>query len=490
VVIVGQAPKVKYKDDLELLVRSLGLSNTISFLPATNDVPNIMRGLDVLVSATTTPEAFGRVIIEAQATGVPVVATKVGGVVDIIEDDKTGLLCSPQNPKDMAEKIFRLYKDKDLRSKLALESKKHVESYFNLGKMMERTLAVYEEATDTLNILVIKMSAIGDVILSVPSLRAIRAKYPKANIKVLVGIRSREALDGCPYINEKIVCDFNGKHRGLAGVWKLGKELRRSCFDIVIDLQNSKKSHLLAALSLAPLRYGYDNKKWSFLLNKKLKDDAPHLDPVEHQFRTLRLAGIKPQDKCLGLWPTEEDVKNVDKLLAQAWMKPSVCMVGINVRASAKWVSKNWPISNIAQLCDRLAKDFNTRVVLTGAQEDVEFAQAIAKQSKSKPLVAAGKTGILELAELIRRFRVYLTPDSAPMHIAASVATPCIALFGPTDPERHVLPSKICVVISKRNELRCSPCYNPACVKNFACMKKITVDEVLAAMIPYIKTEA
>ena len=486
-VIVGGAPKEKYKEDLELLIRRLGLSTVIEFLPATQDVPGVMKGLDVLVSATITPEAFGRVIIEAQASGVPVVATQVGGVVDIVEDRRTGFLCAPQNPKDMAGKILELYKDRELWAKLAIESKKHVESYFNLGKMMEKTLAVYEEVLNTLNILVVKISAIGDVILSVPSLKAIRARYPKANVKVLVGIQAREVLDRCPYINEKITCDFKWKHRGPTGLWLLGKELRRSCFDIVIDLQNSKKSHLLAALSLAPLRYGYDNKKLSFLLNRKIRDDAPHLDPVEHQFRTLKAAGIKPKDKCLELWPSDAEERHADNILASGWMKPSMGLVGINVRASSRWVTKNWPISNIAELCNALAKEFNIRVVLTGAEEDAEFAQAIAKAAaKAKPLVAAGKTSILELASLIRRFKVYLTPDSAPMHIAASMGTPCVALFGPTEPARHVLPSENCIVISKKNELKCSPCYSPACVKNFVCMKRITVDEVLEAMRPYL----
>ncbi|MDD5428222.1 MAG: glycosyltransferase family 9 protein [Candidatus Omnitrophica bacterium] len=488
-IIVGSAPKSKYKEDLELLIRRLGLISTIEFLPATHDVPNIMRGLDVLVSATTTPEAFGRVIIEAQASGVPVVATQVGGVVDIIEDRKTGLLCHPQNPKEMAEKIFELHKDRELWKNIALESKKHVEVYFNLNKMMDKTIAVYEEAAETLNILVIKISAIGDVILSVPSLRAIRQKYPKANIKVLVGVQAREVLDRCPYINERIVCDFKGKHRGLSGLWTLGKELRRSCFDIVIDLQNSKKSHILAALSFAQLRYGYDNKKLSFLLNKKIRDDAPHLDPIEHQFRTLRMAGIKPENKCLGLWPSEAEEEQAEKLLTDGWMKPSAGLVGINVRASARWVTKNWPIANIAELCDALAEGFNVRAVLTGAEEDIGFAQAIAKASKAKPLIAAGRTGILELAALMKHFKVYLTPDSAPMHIAAAMGTPCVALFGPTDPARHAVQFEGCIVISKKDELKCSPCYSPACVKNFACMRKITVDEVLAAMRPYLKEE-
>ena len=487
--IVGEAPKDKYKEDLELLMRRLGLSNTIQFLPATNDVPGVMKKLDVIVSATITPEAFGRVIIEAQASGVPVVATQVGGVVDIIEDRKTGLLCAPQNPKDMAEKILELYSDRNLWAGLTIESKRHVESYFNLDKMMQKTVAVYEEALQTVNILVIKISAIGDCILSIPSLEAIRAKYPKANIKVLVGIDAREVLDRCPYIDERIVCDLKARHRGLIGLWRLGKELRSSCFDIVIDLQNSKSSHILAALSLAPFRYGYDNKKLSFLLNRRLRDDAPHLDPIEHQFRTLRMAGIKPEDKCLKLWPSEMDEKNVDKLLADGWMKPAGGLVGINVRASGRWVTKNWPIVNIAELSDRLAKEFNMRVVLTGTEHDIDFARAIAKMSKSKPLIAAGRTSVLELAGLIRRFRVYLTPDSAPMHIAAAMGTPCVALFGPTDPERHAPPSKTCMAISKKDELKCSPCYNPNCVKNFVCMKKITVDEVLAAMRPYLKEE-
>jgi ADP-heptose:LPS heptosyltransferase len=225
-------------------------------------------------------------------------------------------------------------------------------------------------------------------------------------------------------------------------------------------------------------------------LNKRLKDDAPHLDPIEHQFRTLMMAGIKPQNKCLELWPSDAEESQVDKLLAEGWMKPSAGLVGINVRASSKWVTKNWPISHIAALCDVLAKEFNMRTVLTGAEEDIDFARRIAKAGKSKPLVAAGKTSILELASLIKRFKVYLTPDSAPMHIAAAVGTPCIALFGPTDPERHVVPSKVCIVITKKDELKCSPCYNPNCVKNFVCMKKITVDEVLTAMQPYLKEGA
>jgi len=433
-----------------------------------------------LVSSTITPEAFGRAIIEAQASGVAVVSTRVGGVVDIIEDEKSGLFCNAQDPKDMADKILKLYLDKDLRARLAIDGRKRVEENFNLDIMMKKTLSVYEEALKAVNILVIKMSAIGDVILSVPSLRAIRSKFKDADIKVLVGLNARDVLDGCPYINGKIVCDFTGKDRGLSGLWKLGVDLRKYCFDIVIDLQNNNKSHLLSFLSLAPLRYGYDNGKFSFLLNNRIKDDAPYLDPIEHQFRILKSAGIKPVDKHLELWPSPSDSERIDALFQENWIKPSQGLIGINVRASSRWNSKNWPPKRIAELCDRLAKEFNMRVVLTGTKEDALFIEKIKGLTNSKPVVAAGRTAIMELAGLIKKCKAYITPDSAPMHIASALGTPFIALFGPTDPARHLAPSGCHVVIKK--DLKCSPCYNPNCSKGFKCMNGIEVEEVFAAV--------
>jgi lipopolysaccharide heptosyltransferase II len=400
-------------------------------------------------------------------------------VVDIIDDERTGLLCDPNDPKDIAKKVMRLYGDDALRSAIVDAARKKVESDFNLDMMMERTISVYEEAFGKASILVIKMSAIGDVILSVPSLREIRKRYPRAEIKVLVGIGSREVLDACPYINGVIVCDFEGKHKGYRGIWALAKELQRERFDIVIDLQNNKKSHLLAYLSLAAQRYGYDNGKLSLLLNNRIKDDAPHLDPVEHQFRVLRLAGIKPSDKRLELWPSASDEAYADKLLADNWVKPGQGVVGINVRASARWSSKNWPISYISELCDRLAAERNTRVVITGAAGDSEYAEGLVRLSRSKPLVACGRTSIMELASLIKRFKVYLTPDSAPMHIASSVGTPFIAFFGPTAPERHLAQSGNATVLSGNREAKCPPCYSPVCKKRVFCMKKISVADVM-----------
>lgn len=484
--IVGDAPKAKYKEDLELLVRRFGLGQVVEFMPATDDVPSVMAKLDVLVSATLTPEAFGRSIIEAQASGVPVVSTKVGGVVDIIDDGITGLFSAPQDPKDMAEKLLSLYGDRKLGARLAAEAKKKVDKFFKSDMMMEKTIRVYEEAVKSVSILVIKMSAIGDVILAVPSLRAIRQKFPGAVIKALVGLQAREALDRCPYVDELIVCDFKGRDRGIRGLWAVSRRLRGNMFDIVIDLQNNRISHILGSLSLAASRYGYNNGKFSFLLNNSVKDDAPYLDPLDHQMRVLKLCGVKSMDKALEMWPSDSDEAKANAILKEAWAFQGQMLVGINVRASSRWASKNWPAAYIAGLCDKLAKEFNVRSVLTGTKGDLPLAEHIAKMTKSKPLVTAGRTSINELAALIRHFKAYLTPDSGPMHIACAVRTPCIALFGPTDPRRHLAPSGNCTVLSKSADFDCAPCYSPGCKKKTGCMKKITVEDVFDAVKPYI----
>ena len=484
--VVGDAPKEKHKDSLELLVRRFGLKQVVEFVPATGDVPSVMAKLDVFVSATLTPEAFGRAIIEAQASGVPVVSTKVGGVVDIIDDGINGIFCAPHNSKDMAEKLLLFYGDKSLGIRLAAEAKKKVDKYFKSDMMMEKMICVYEEAAKAVSILIIKISAIGDVILAVPALRAIRLRFPGAVIKVLVGLQAREVLDRCPYVNELIVCDFKGRDKGIKGLWSLSGRLRKDMFGIVIDLQNNRKSRILGALSLAASRYGYNNRKLSFLLNNSVNDDAPYLDPLDHQMRVLKLCGVKSMDKTLEMWPSDSDELKADAILKEAWAFQGQMLVGINVRASSRWVSKNWPAAHIAQLCDRLAKEFNVRSVLTGSKEDEAFANSIAKLTRSKPLVTAGRTSVNELAALIKRFRAYLTPDSAPMHIACAVGTPCIALFGPTDPKRHVASQENCVVLSKSADFNCSPCYSPGCSKKASCMKKITVEDVFGAIAPYL----
>jgi heptosyltransferase-2 len=484
--IIGDAPKPQYKEELLALTRHLGLSKQVEFLGTRYDIPHLLSQMSVLVVPSVGEEAFGRVAIEAGACGVPVVATRMGGLIDILQHEKDGLLVPPDDPRILAEAVLRLLKDPELAKRMAASLRRKVEAEFSLEDMFAKTLEVYREAIGKKRILVIKLSAVGDVILSIPSLRALRETYPDAWITVLVGRKSRAIVRNCPYVDDVIVADEPpGKSRA-ASFFRTAAILAKEDFDIAVDLQNNKKSHLLAYLSGARIRAGHPNNKWSFFLNRPSANASVAMPPIEHQFQVLKAVGVGAFDKRLELWPGRGEDENVRRFFASQWVSESQVLVGINPGSSLRWPTKQWPVENFAKLCDELAKR-NIRVVLTGSSDDEPLAESLMALTRNKPINAVGKTTITELAALIRRCRVFVSSDSAPMHVASSVDVPLIALFGPTDPKRHLVPPSRFQVFWK--EVHCSPCYLRSCPVGHICMKRITVQEVLDAVLRFVKEQ-
>jgi lipopolysaccharide heptosyltransferase II len=481
--IVGDAhgSKDAYKEQMRVLVKRLGLEEYTDFLGTQKDVPGILAHLNCLVLATTTQEAFGRVIVEAQACGVPVVATAVGGVIDIIENGHTGLIVPPADPQAMAEAVIKIINDKPLALRLAEEAYKKVQEKYSVGLMVEKTVAVYKEACEKFKVLIIKFSSLGDIILTTAGLRAIREKFKRDNYRIsfLVSQEFKEVLLRSPHIDELLVCDFKSRDQGLGGFLKMAKALRSRYFDMVIDLQNNRRSHLLAAMTLALDRFGYENKKFSSLLNHRIKDKKDSIGPVAHQFNLLNLLGINPGDNYLEMFPRQEDEKYVEGFLGQQWLSVNQKLVGINIGASKRWKTKVWPIRQLVRFCELLAGR-DIRVVVTGSSDDSKRAsELINSLPKIKIIDGCGKLSINQLAVLIKRCNVYISADSAPLHVAAAVKTPFVALFGPTDPGRHLPPAKVYAVISKA--LDCAPCYKSKCSKP-KCMEDISAEEVLEAV--------
>jgi lipopolysaccharide heptosyltransferase II len=276
-----------------------------------------------------------------------------------------------------------------------------------------------------------------------------------------------------------IVCDFKNKDKGTKGFLSLTTALRKRRFDMVIDLQNNRRSHVLSYLTLAPQRFGYDNQKLGFLLNRRIKDQNPGIDPVTHQFRILKMLDIDLKNPHLELWPTEEDQNYVDEFLKEQWLSANQKIIGINISASKRWLTKSWPLRHIKELCEELGHR-DIRIVLTGTDQDSALADTLVAGIKNTKLInACAKTTINQLACLIKRCSVYISSDSAPLHIAAAMDTPFVALFGPTDSGRHLPPAKDFVVMKK--DLPCSPCYRPKC-NSRKCMELIKPEEVLEAI--------
>lgn len=133
------------------------------------------------------------------------------------------------------------------------------------------------------------------------------------------------------------------------------------------------------------------------------------------------------------LWPSEEDRRYVDDLLDSYGVGEGQELVGVNIAASARWETKNWPVCHIARLCARLAAR-GVRVVVTGLKKDLEDVMSLLMMTPCSQIInACGKTSVNQLACLIRRCSVYLSPDAAPLHIAAGQNVPVVAPFGPTE---------------------------------------------------------
>ena len=235
---------------------------------------------------------------------------------------------------------------------------------------------------------------------------------------------------------------------------------------------------------MALKRYGYSNGKLGFLLNQRIKDEKPLMDPVAHQFRILKMLGIELENSKLQLWPTAEDYSYIDEFLKSEWLSAEQLLIGINISASSRWLSKNWPSEYIIKLCLELSRR-DMRVVITGTEKDLLQANILIERLKNIKIInACGKTTVNQLACLIKRCAVFIFCDSAPLHIATSQSVPFIALFGPTDPRRHLPPVKECTVIKK--DLHCSPCYKSKC-KTRKCMELIKPEEVLEAIDKLLK---
>ncbi len=483
--VVGDAPPEKgaYEAELRRLVTQLGLEKVVSFVGRRHDIPQLLATMDLVVMPSTYQEGFGRVLIEAGACGVPVIASRVGGVTDVVQDGQTGFLVPPADPAALSQAIVRLLKDRPLAARLAAAFRRQIEAEFTLEHMVARTLAVYEEASATLRIVVIKLSAIGDVVLITPSLRALRARFPKAHVTVVVGREGRELLQRCPYVDSLVV--FDRERDGTPwGLWRLGTRLRRAQVDVVVDFQNNRLSHWLGVLTGAPLRYGYGGRRWSRFLTHRASEPARPTPPVEHQFHLLQLLGITSTDTQLELWPSQADQEAVRQLLAEAWVPEGAALVALHVGGSTRWQSKRWPLEQTAQLIDRLAAERRVRTILTGAKEDLPLARQIARLTRAKPMIAVGRTSLTELAALLGRCRAVVVSDTAALHVAAAMRVPTVALFGSTDPRRHAPTAPTVRVL--QTSLRCVPCYRARCYRvgrgHMECMRQLTVDQVYTTL--------
>ncbi len=300
---------------------------------------------------------------------------------------------------------------------------------------MSGALSVF---SDVKNILALKLRHIGDVLLMVPALRAVKETFPQARLTALVNSGTEEMLTLNPLVDE--VVTFNRNIKGskrlsrASGELAFVRRLRNMRFDMTVDFTGGDRAAITALLTGARYRLGYRQKKGFWGKNLLYTHTAPppeaRMHTVLRDYNLVKSFGMETEDLTVDFYTSEEDETYTESLLREGGYleKPFV-----HVHPVSRWLFKCWKAEHTARILDRLLSEGLGVVVTSGPEErEKDFVRTIISFMKNPPLDISGRTGLKHLACISRRALFFLGVDSAPMHIAAATDTPVVALFGPS----------------------------------------------------------
>ena len=331
-----------------------------------------------------------------------------------------------------------------------------------------------------MRILIIHTAFIGDIVLSTPLIKKIKDTYPDSDITYVTTPSGEAILKNNPYLNNIIVYDKRGEHKGISGVWQLGKRLRYENFNMVITPHRYLRSSILSWLSRSPIRKGYDIASGSCLFTEKIKYDR-----TKHEVEKL-LSFVAPENKKryeIELYPGEKEKMKGDNLWKENLLEDKKVVV---LAPGSKWFTKQWPVEYFNKLAKSLKKLSNVRLIVVGGKDEINLPI-----EKENIIDMRGKTSLLELADILSRADVVVTNDSSPIHIASAFKKPRIfALFGPTIEKFGFFPWSLNSKVFQVNGLKCRPCGihgGKSCPeKHFKCMRDILPEEVFNEIKKYL----
>ena len=343
-----------------------------------------------------------------------------------------------------------------------------------------------------MKILIRATNWVGDAIMALPALRAVRKRFPEAEI----------AIVGRPYVadiyrdqeicNQLIPYDPKDLHAGFSGRERLAAELRAQKFDVALLLQNAFDAAWLAWRANIPERIGYARDVRSFLLTKAVALPGHGETPAHEKFyylELLRRAGWldSVQDETfIGLSVPEEKRRSADELLCKFGVRQGALRIAIGAGASYG-SAKCWPPPRFAEVANRLQSEADADVILFGIAAEATVSTAISGELRRPPINLTGKTAIADLPALLSQCHLFIGNDSGAMHVAAAVGLPIVAVFGPTDPNGTAPVTTRCSIVQQKPY--CSPCFLRCCPTDHRCMTAITAGMVAAAARPWLEVQ-
>ena len=331
---------------------------------------------------------------------------------------------------------------------------------------------------DYRRILFIKPSSLGDIVHAMPAFSALRRTYPSAQITWLVKRQWSNLVARVEGIDRVLPVGS-----GLGGWLAEVPALRAQRFDVAVDLQGLFRSAAMGWLSGARERIGFANARegspWFY--TRAVPVPTTELHAVDRYLLVAQTMGAKAGERVeFKFRIPQSDREEVDRLLTQAGVTPGMNWLAVNV--SARWPTKRWPVASFAATADRIQEEGLGRVVFVGGPDDRADVAAVKASMKTPAIDMAGATTVGLLPALLARAALFLTNDSGPMHIAAAVGTPVVALFGPTSavrtgpygPGHRVLAGQVA----------CSPCFSRSCSNPLVleCLNQVTPHHVTAAV--------
>ena len=335
-------------------------------------------------------------------------------------------------------------------------------------------------------ILILKLRYIGDVLLATPVIRNLRLHFPRAHLAMMVNagtdaiLRHNRCVDEVLALDREDLKSWNPVAR-LEAPLRYLRWVRARHFDCIVDLTDADRSALLAYASGARTRVGFNAEgRWRGGLYTHLAQAGwPGQHSVDYQLQALRALGLE-------IWHRELELPLVagEEAASAAWLARQGVPEGFPFLAfhpGARWWFKQWPAEKCAVLADRVQAEDGLPVIFLGGAQEQEFLTAVRAHMRTPFRGEAGGLELLAMAAVLRRARAFIGNDNGPMHIAAALGTPVVALFGPSIPEEWGPRGAGHRVIHKPGY--CATCIHPTCVRGEQnCLRIITGDEVAEAV--------
>ena len=336
-------------------------------------------------------------------------------------------------------------------------------------------------------LLVVKLSALGDVIHALPAVHALKTRYPWLPISWVVEDRCAPILYRCPHLKEVIVFprqtikflwEKGEKGKALSHLWEFLKGLRARKFSHSIDLQGLAKSALMVMAAGAKERIACTGLKEGSSLITRSVPEGEGIHAVERNLKVAEFLGAGVKEAYFPIILQEEEKDRAEALLCGDEEKKP--LVGLHLGASLP--QKTWSFGKWQELIGELQhQEKGLGLVLLGLERDRDLAENLMAGAEDPLIDLTGKTGLFELAAVLSLLRVLVSGDSGPLHIAAALGIPVVGLYGPDHPRFTGPYTGRGVVIQKG--LSCSPCYKrPSCAAPYPCMEAISAGEVLEAV--------